>query len=460
MSDKLDFSLPERKPVPDKGTTGNRILLILILMAVIANAFMIVKNRDEPAATSVPGSLSSDEQKQLALKLEKQNLHSVATEAWKEYLKLAHPDKIEKAKIYYRIGKLHQDAKEYAQALDSYYRSESFHHASELESEIGRRTQECLEAMGKFAALRYELADRVGLNQTPEATGEEVVAEIGTQKISKSELDRRIEASIEQQLAQFASHMTEEDRKKQKETLLSQFSSSAYRLQFLNQYVMEEILYRNARESKLAEEPETRSLLLDSERSLLARRVISKELADSIKITASDVSTYYEANKSNYMQPERAQISHILLAEKDAAEKALEDLNEGKDFGELATDISIDSATKKTEGKIEGWITKGSPIPGIRTVEEAQTAIFETDAGKSIENYFSSDQGFHLFNVREREPERLRAFDEVRDEVYRALRSGKEQEVQQKLLGDLKERYNVVIHQSAFSQEQSATEPK
>ena len=460
MSDKLDFSLPGRKPAPEKTATGNRILLILILIAVIANALMSITNRDEPGSPHVPESLSADEHKQLALKLEKQNLHSVATEAWKEYLQLAHPDKIEKAKIYYRIGKLHQDAKEYAQALDSYYRSESYHHDSELASEIGRKTQECLEAMGKFAALRYELADRVGLNQTPEATGEEVVAEIGTQKISKAELDRRIEASIEQQLAQFAAYMPEEDRNKQKETLLSQFSSSAYRLQFLNQYVMEEILYRKARESKLAEDPETRSLLLDSERSLLAQRVLSKELADSIKITTSDVSTYYEASKSSYIQPERAQISHILLTEKEAAEKALQDLKEGKNFGELAAEISTDAATKKTEGKIEGWITKGSPIPGIGPLEEAQTAIFETDAGKSIENYFSSDQGFHLFDVREREPERLRAFDEVRSEVYRALRSGKEREVQQNLLGELKERYNVVIHQNAFPQERSDAEPQ
>ena len=460
MSDKLDFSLPRRRPAPSNTSGGTRILLIIILVTGIANALISVANRDEAGDTQVTGSLSAEEQKQLALKLEKQNLHSVATEAWREYLNLADPNKSEKAKVYYRIGKLHQDAKEYAQALDSYYRSESYYHDSELESEIGRRAQECLEAMGKFAALRYELSDRVGLNQTPTATGEEIVAEIGTQKISKAELDRRIEASIEQQLAQFAAYLPEEERKKQKETLLNQFSSSAQRAQFLNQHVMEEILYRKARESKLTEDPETRSLLLDAERSLLAQRVLIKELAESIKITAGDLSTYYEANKGSYVQPERAQISHILLKDEEAAEKALEDLKEGKDFGKLATDISADSATKETQGKIEGWVTKGSPIPGIGDLAEAQAAIFETDAGNFVEDYFSSDQGYHVIHVREREAERTRPFDEVRNEVYSALRSRKEREVQQKLLTDLKERYNVVIHQSAFSQEKSDAEPK
>ncbi|MDA1272504.1 MAG: peptidyl-prolyl cis-trans isomerase [Verrucomicrobia bacterium] len=453
MSDKLDFSLPERKPAPVKTSGTNRFLLICILAAVLGNMFFAVKNRTSPEQAKTPGSLSSEAQKQLALKLEKQNLQTTAADAWREYLRLAAPDDAETAKVYYRIGKLHQEARDYAQALNSFYRSESFYRDKELEPEIGRRTQECLEAMGKFAALRYELSDRVGLNLSASATGEEIVAEIGAQKISKAELDRRIEAAIEQQLSQYAAYLPDEERKKQKETLLSQLSSSTQRMQFLNQYVMEEILYRKARESKLAEDPGTRQLLLDTERSLLAQRVLANELADSIKITSGDLTTYYEANKESFVQPERAQISHILLKDEEMAKEALENLKNGKDFGELAVEISMDAGTAKNQGKIEGWVNKGAAVPGIGNSGDAQKAVFETEAGKVAATPISSDQGLHLILVREKEAEHARPFEEVRNEVYSALRSRKEREIQQKLLSDLKDQYRVVIHQSAFAQE-------
>jgi hypothetical protein len=52
--------------------------------------------------------------------------------------------------------------------------------------------------------------------------------------------------------------------------------------------------------------------------------------------------------------------------------------------------------------------------------------------------------------VIQRENEQQRPFDACKDDVFRALKSQKEREVQQSLLSKLKEKYNVVLHQSAF----------
>ena len=41
-------------------------------------------------------------------------------------------------------------------------------------------------------------------------------------------------------------------------------------------------------------------------------------------------------------------------------------------------------------------------------------------------------------------------FEDVKNDVYKTLRSQKEQEIQQELLTQLKEQYDVVIHQSAL----------
>jgi hypothetical protein len=57
--------------------------------------------------------------------------------------------------------------------------------------------------------------------------------------------------------------------------------------------------------------------------------------------------------------------------------------------------------------------------------------------------------------VSAREAERQKTFEEVRDQVLRSLRAGKEKEIQSRLIDELKERYNVVIHRSRFTDEDS-----
>ncbi|OQX84385.1 MAG: hypothetical protein B6D63_04795 [Candidatus Latescibacteria bacterium 4484_7] len=45
---------------------------------------------------------------------------------------------------------------------------------------------------------------------------------------------------------------------------------------------------------------------------------------------------------------------------------------------------------------------------------------------------------------------KVRPFDEVKDEVYRIVRSNREKEVQQAVMNELMDRYDVVIHQDAL----------
>jgi parvulin-like peptidyl-prolyl isomerase len=77
--------------------------------------------------------------------------------------------------------------------------------------------------------------------------------------------------------------------------------------------------------------------------------------------------------------------------------------------------------------------------------------IFVTDAGEVVGEDIKTDKGIHIIKVLMREPERKQTFDEVKNEAFLALRSRKEGEVQQQLLDELKEQYDVVIHQSTFA---------
>ena len=446
MPDELNLTLPERKQKPPSRSGAATVLLVLLLLLVIANLAVSLTGRSANRRPAAPAVLPAEDQKDLALKLERQGLHATAAEAWKEYMASASPDAREQANIWYRIGTLQQEAGSHEKALEAYYRSESLAVVDELAPEIGRRTQECLEALGKFAALRHELADRVGIKKGEQPAGTEVLAEIGKQKITKARLDQMVEEQVERQLAQFAAHLPPEQLNKQKEAMLRRFATPQARLQMLQQFIGQELLYREAREARLADDPATRALLRDVEKSILAQKAMERELADKIKITPTDVQTYYEAHKKDYVQPERAQISHILVKDERAAKAALRSLKEGAKFGELAKQLSQDEATKAKGGEVAGWVGKGSPIPGIGSSDEATAAIFTTEAGKVADKAVKTDKGFHIIKVRTREPERQKAFDEVQQDAHRALRSRKEREVQQNLIERLKGKHDVVIH--------------
>ena len=450
MPDDLNLSLPDRTPKPRPHLGSSTALLVLVLIFGAAN--LVVSLLGRPAATNRAAkvALPADDQKDLALKLERQGLRAPAAGAWREYLADRTLDATEQAKIWYRIGKLHQEAGDNEKALDAYYRSESLAVVDELAPEIARRTQECLESLGKFAALRNELADRVGIDRSEAPAGEEVVAEIGKQKITKARLDQMVEEQVDRQLARYAAQVPPEQLNKQKEAMLKQFASPQARVQMLQQYIGQELLYREAREARLADEPATRELLHDIEKSVLAQKAMERELADKIKITPTDVQTYYEAHKKDYMQPERAQISHILVKDAKSAAAALTSLKKGAKFAELAKQLSEDAATKDKGGEVAGWVNKGSYIPGIGLSDDATAAIFATEAGKVADKAVKTDKGHHIILVRKREPERQKTFDEVQREVLRALRTRKQREVQQALIERLKDKHNVVIHLAEF----------
>lgn len=359
--DGLDLSLPNRQPQSGRPSRLVIALAVLILLAVIANTAVVLRLSLGSSSAGVTGhaALSPEQHKQLALKLEKQGLQASSVDAWIDYLNVADLPVDDRARIWYRVGTLQEDALDHAAALVSYYRSESLSPVEDLRAEIARRTRECLESMGRFAALRYELEDRVDLDADSGSSGDIVVAEIGSQPITQAELDRRIETLIQRQLASMASYLPEEEQKRQKEALLKQYATSMGRQQLLTQFIAEEILYRRARQSKLADDPEVRALLQAQEHALLAQQVMTRELADRIELTPADLTAYYEAHPEEFAQPE------------------------------------------------------GEP-PGPRP------------------------------------------FDEVQGEVFARVRAQREQEVQQELFMQLKDEYDVVIHQSAFAE--AATE--
>jgi len=443
----LNFSLPQILPSKKVGLalTSQQIMWGIATLAAL-NLIVTIASRPgapvKPVATP-DGSLDAESLKKLALKMEQQGLTDAATGAWMEYLAAASPEPKEAADIWYRTGKLQQNAHAYEAALNAFYRAEALQPDSAIASDLGRRIEESLEATGRFAALRHELANRVALDQDAGKAGNEVVAEIGTEKITEAELDRRIEERIESELARFGARLPEAERAKRKEEMLARFSGRQERLQFLQQLLGEEMLYRKARQIELAQKPEVRRQLEETQRALLAGMVMQRRIEDYAKVTTDEVKARYEANKESFRIPETLQVSRVICDTADAAKARIAQGADGKDWEELSSPLA-----------------KGEPVPGLKR-DAKLDALWAAKAKEVAAEPFPAEDGkFQVFLVRERTDSRIPAFEEIQDQVAAEVQRAKEEQVQGELLEQLRREFDVVLHLDRFqSSEEKAKKP-
>ena len=300
MSDELNLTLPERKAPQVKKSHLNTILLCV---AILLLAAVIVLNLTFFRGVGGSRGIPPEKLKDLAVKLEQQGIKSRALGIWREYLSLPGLSSEERAKVWYRVGVLEQEAGDDEAALEAFYRSEAEAALKDLAPEIAIKVQESLERSGKFASLHHELKDRTSTGvQDAGKGGGVIVAEIGPRKVTLEELDRRIEKMIDLQLDQFASAIPADERAKQREALLKRFSTPEARAQELRRFLMEEVLTRKAREDKLQSDPAVQDLLRVAERQILASKEMGRELSSKINITESDIKNFYEAHKSEYKE--------------------------------------------------------------------------------------------------------------------------------------------------------------
>jgi hypothetical protein len=144
--------------------------------------------------------------------------------------------------------------------------------------------------------------DRTTIKKTEQAGGK-IVAEIGPEKITAADLDALIEETIDNQLAPMAMFMTTEQRNEQKKTILQQYKTPEVKTQFLQSWLAQEVLYRDALEQELMKRPEVKNALEEVTRGVLSQQLMNQELADKINVTETDIRTYYQANKDKYVEP-------------------------------------------------------------------------------------------------------------------------------------------------------------
>ena len=294
-------------PLPQKKNTSSNYGYIFLLLLVLAVQGVIAYRLWRQPAEQSTAALTAEQTLALAQKLESLDLSQEAVQAWQQYLEITKPDAEKAAKLWYRIATIQQDGCLYGEAIASYARSQALYKVAILEPEIARRTQACLEQLGLFAALRRDIRQRTdlapdGSSKTPEA---EVLAEIGAWKITRSDYERSLEQQVEASLGMLPAGSDAAELRQRKKALLQKLNDpKAFPEQF-QQFIVSELLHREARARKLADRPDFQSFMRLSERRYLEQSLLNTlPLPD---ISEAEVQFYYEKHPDEFQQDGKSQ---------------------------------------------------------------------------------------------------------------------------------------------------------
>ncbi|HYL73960.1 MAG TPA: peptidyl-prolyl cis-trans isomerase [Bryobacteraceae bacterium] len=150
----------------------------------------------------------------------------------------------------------------------------------------------------------------------------------------------------------------------------------------------------------------------------------STKMPQTVHVPESEIQSYYNAHRDEYRTPERVKARHILVMTQGKpaadlpklrakAEDLLKQVKGGADFAALAQKNSDDPGSAKNGGDL-GWVVRGQMVP------EFEKATFELKP-KEISGIVTTNYGFHIIQVLEKEQARLHPIDEVRAAITAGL---------------------------------------
>lgn len=160
----------------------------------------------------------------------------------------------------------------------------------------------------------------------------------------------------------------------------------------------------------------------------------SARVANQVPVSTSDLQSYYRDHQDQYRIPEQVNVRHILIktplpgpdgktddagvkAAKQKADGILAQLKSGGNFAELAKKNSDDPGSAEKGGEL-GWINRGQTVP------EFEKSAFSLKKGE-ISGLIQSSYGFHIIQLEEKREAHLKTLDEVKAEIEPTVRQEK-----------------------------------
>ena len=193
-----------------------------------------------------------------------------------------------------------------------------------------------------------------------------------------------------------------------------------------DEMVNQEIILADAYKNKLDDDEEFKSELKLVKDNMLKNFAMHK-IFESVNPTEEELKKYYEENKELISPNKTYTASHILVDDLDKANKVYEEIAAGLDFEEAAKKYSKDPSG--ANGGSLGTFPKGVMV---KEFQEGLDSLKVGEISKPVKSQF----GYHIIKLDDIQNEQVKAFDEVKEQVYQTYLMVKRQE---KYLEKLKE---------------------
>ena len=239
------------------------------------------------------------------------------------------------------------------------------------------------------------------------------VATVNGQKITKGELDTRLEAQsgkqVLQQMVQRALvfqyakqhniNVTDDEVNKQLATIEQRFPAGQFETILKNQ-----------------------GMTLDDAKNVVREQVIVKKAVDqNVTVTDAQIKDYFAKNHAQFDQPKQVRARHILVKTKGEADSIEAQLKRGADFATLAKKYSMDPGSKDKGGEL-GFFGPGAMV---KSFEDVAFSMKPGQISQPVQTPF----GWHIIQVEEVRPASTATLASAHDKVRDQLLAVQEQQL-------------------------------
>ncbi len=202
----------------------------------------------------------------------------------------------------------------------------------------------------------------------------------------------------------------------------------------LEQLIGNKLLLLDAKRNLIEAEPAFKAQLARLKDNLLSSYAAEKVIS-AVTVSDKDARDFYDANPDKFLSEESVNASHILVETEEQARELIVKLQDGASFEELAAEHS--SCPSKANGGNLGDFGKGQMVP------EFDKAVFEMEVGTVSAEPVATQFGYHVIKLNSKSEASVMAFEEIAEEIKRALLADKQQKAYESKINQLKILYPV-----------------
>jgi len=207
---------------------------------------------------------------------------------------------------------------------------------------------------------------------------------------------------------------------------------------FLDEIIVDEILYQEAVKNKIDKDPEVKNVIEQAKKKIIVAKYLKEKVDDSATVDDEEIKQYYNSHLDEFRTPEIFRASHILAETEGQAKEILKDFEEGANFEELARLKSIDQTAEK--GGDLGYFARGQLYPEF---EKAVSGLKKNE----LSNVFKTRFGYHIVKVTDVKPADIEKFEDVKNRIKETMLKSRRRARFNEMIERLKGSSRIVINE-------------